>query len=196
MAEEIITKKIEDLGENMEPADADVFLFGASGGNIIKKIKWGNLMKKLRTLLFVNNRTTTEEGFGLDARQGKLIQDELDQLNTNTSVEYTDFDPQNKFVSPNDSDTWVRTIKHGKEVTMNAGLKVDTTFGKDSKYRICTLPGCKAFRTSYGFAVSQLTGKVLIVSVEQNQDVLCINSQSHTIAIGDRLFVNIRYECQ
>ena len=39
MAEEITTKKIEDLGENMEPADADVFLFGASGGNIIKKIK-------------------------------------------------------------------------------------------------------------------------------------------------------------
>ena len=30
-------------------------------------------------------------------------------------MEYTDFDPQNKFVSPNDSDTWVRTIKHGKE---------------------------------------------------------------------------------
>lgn len=79
---------------------------------------------------------------------------------------------------------------------MNAGLKVDTTFGKDSKYRICTLPGRKAFRTSYGFAVSQLTGKVLIVSVEQNQDVLCINSQSYTIAIGDRLLVNIRYECQ
>ena len=48
MAEEITTKKIEDLGENMEPADADVFLFGASGGNIIKKIKWGNLMKKLK----------------------------------------------------------------------------------------------------------------------------------------------------
>ena len=133
MAEEITTKKIEDLGENVEPADADVFLFGASGGNIIKKIKWGNLMKKLRTLLFVNNRTTTEEGFGLDARQGKLIQDELDQLNTNTSVEYADFDPQNKFVSPNDSDTWVRTIKRGKEVTLNAGLKVDTTFGKNSK---------------------------------------------------------------
>ena len=111
-------------------------------------------------------------------------------------MEYTDFDPQNKFVSPNDSDTWVRTIKRGKEVTLNAGLKVDTTFGKNSKYRICTLPGCKAFRTSYGFAVSQLTGKVLIVSVEQNQDVLCINSQSHTISIEDRLFVNIRYECQ
>lgn len=111
-------------------------------------------------------------------------------------MEYTDFDPQNKFVSPNDSDTWVRTIKRGKEVTLNAGLKVDTTFGKNSEYRICTLPGCKAFRTSYGFAVSQLTGKVLIVSVEQNQDVPCINSQSHTIAIGDRLFVNIRYECQ
>ncbi len=50
------------------------------------KIRWGNLIKKLRTLLFVNNRTTTEEGFGLDARQGKLIQDELDQLNTKIRI--------------------------------------------------------------------------------------------------------------
>ena len=84
MTEEITTKKVEDLGEAAEPLDADVFLHGSGGGNVIKKIRWGNLIKKLRTLLFVNNRTTTEEGFGLDARQGKLIQDELDQLNTNT----------------------------------------------------------------------------------------------------------------
>lgn len=82
MTEEITTKKVEDLGEAAEPLDADVFLHGSGGGNVIKKIRWGNLIKKLRTLLFVNNRTTTEEGFGLDARQGKLIQDELDQLNT------------------------------------------------------------------------------------------------------------------
>lgn len=193
---EITTKKVENLGEAMEPLDTDVFLHGSGGGNVIKKIKWANLIKKLRILLFVNNRTTTEEGFGLDARQGKLIQDKLDELNTNTSVEYTNFDPQNKFVSPNDSDTWVRLTKRGKEVTVNAGLKVDTTFGKNTKYKICTIPGCKAFRTSYGFAVSQLTGKVLIVLIEQNQDTLCIDSQSNTIAIGDRLFVNIRYDSQ
>lgn len=196
MGEEITTKKVEDLGEAAEPSEADVFLHGSGGGNVIKKIRWGNLIKKLRTLLFVNNRTTTEEGFGLDARQGKLIQDELNKLNTNTSVEYTDFDPQNKFVSPNDSDTWVRTVKRGKEVTLNAGLKVETTFGKNTKYKICTLPGCKAFRTSYGFALSQLTGKIMLVTIDQNQDVPCINSQSNTIAIGDRLYVNIRYECQ
>lgn len=86
MTEEITTKKVEDLGEAAEPLDADVFLHGSGGGNVIKKIRWGNLIKKLRTLLFVNNRTTTEEGFGLDARQGKLIQDELDQLNTKIRV--------------------------------------------------------------------------------------------------------------
>lgn len=50
--------------------DADVFLHGSGGGNVIKKIRWGNLIKKLRTLLFVNYRTTTEEGFGLDAVRG------------------------------------------------------------------------------------------------------------------------------
>jgi hypothetical protein len=46
MAEAITAKKIEDLGENVEPADADVFLFGASGGNIIKKNKMGESHEK------------------------------------------------------------------------------------------------------------------------------------------------------
>ena len=55
MTEEITTKKVEDLGEAAEPLDADVFLHGSGGGNVIKKIRWGNLIKKLRTLLFVNN---------------------------------------------------------------------------------------------------------------------------------------------
>lgn len=49
MAGEITTKKVGDLSENTEPADTDVFLFGASGGNIIKKIKWGNILKKINT---------------------------------------------------------------------------------------------------------------------------------------------------
>lgn len=47
MAEGITTKKVENLSENTEPVDADVFLFGASGGNIIKKIKWSNIFKKI-----------------------------------------------------------------------------------------------------------------------------------------------------
>lgn len=49
MAGEITTKKVGDLSENTEPVDTDVFLFGASGGDIIKKIKWGNILKKINT---------------------------------------------------------------------------------------------------------------------------------------------------
>lgn len=37
MADEITTKKVENLSENTEPADTDVYLFGASGTNVIKK---------------------------------------------------------------------------------------------------------------------------------------------------------------
>lgn len=83
MADEITTKKVENLSENTEPADTDVYLFGASGTNVIKKIKWSNILTKLRNLLFANNCTTTQAGYGLDARQGKALKDEIDQLNTN-----------------------------------------------------------------------------------------------------------------
>lgn len=83
MADEITTKKVENLSENTEPADTDVYLFGASGTNVIKKIKWSNILAKLKSILFANNLTTTQEGYGLDARQGKALKDEIDQLNTN-----------------------------------------------------------------------------------------------------------------
>ena len=83
MAEEITTKKVENLSENTEPADTDTYLFGASGTNVIKKIKWSNILAKLKSILFANNLTTTQEGYGLDARQGKALKDEIDQLNTN-----------------------------------------------------------------------------------------------------------------
>lgn len=82
MAEEITTKKVANLSENTEPADTDVYLFGASGTNVIKKIKWSNILTKLRNLLFANNCTTTQAGYGLDARQGKALKDEIDQINT------------------------------------------------------------------------------------------------------------------
>ena len=83
MAEEITTKKVANLSENTEPADTDVYLFGASGTNVIKKIKWSNILTKLRNLLFANNCTTTQAGYGLDARQGKVLQDQVNNLNTN-----------------------------------------------------------------------------------------------------------------
>lgn len=82
MADEITTKKVENLSENTEPVDADAFLFGAGGSNTIKKIKWSNILKKLRNLLFANNCSTTTSGYGLDARQGKALQDKIDELNT------------------------------------------------------------------------------------------------------------------
>ena len=83
MADEITTKKVENLSENTEPADEDVFLFGSGGTNAIKKIKWSNILTKLRNLLFANNLTTTQAGYGLDARQGKALKDEIDKINTN-----------------------------------------------------------------------------------------------------------------
>lgn len=82
MAVELTQKKIENLGEVTEPVDADVFLHGSGGGNVIKKISWGNLVKKLRSLLFVNNTTTTVEGYGVDARVAAQQQKEIDDLNT------------------------------------------------------------------------------------------------------------------
>lgn len=85
MAEEITTKKVANLSENTEPADTDVYLFGASGTNVIKKIKWSNILTKLRNLLFANNCTTTQAGYGLDARQGKVLQDQVNNLNTKIS---------------------------------------------------------------------------------------------------------------
>lgn len=81
MAGELTQKKIENLGEVTEPVDADVFLHGSGGGNVIKKISWGNLVKKLRSLLFVNNTTTTVEGYGVDARVAAQQQKEIDELN-------------------------------------------------------------------------------------------------------------------
>ena len=81
MAVELTQKKIENLGEVTEPVDADVFLHGSGGGNVIKKISWGNLVKKLRSILFVNNTTTTEEGYGADARVVAQQQKEIDELN-------------------------------------------------------------------------------------------------------------------
>lgn len=85
MAEEITTKKVENLSENTEPADTDVYLFGSGGTNAIKKIKWSNILAKLKSILFANNLTTTQEGYGLDARQGKALKDEIDKINTKIS---------------------------------------------------------------------------------------------------------------
>lgn len=86
MADEILGKKISDLSEKTEPADTDVHVFGDAGTNVLKKIKWSNLVKKLRSILFVNNTTTTEAGYGVDARVAVQQQKEIDGLKTDLSA--------------------------------------------------------------------------------------------------------------
>lgn len=80
MTEEFIKKKVENLTEDTEPVNEDVYLFGAGGGNIIKKIKWSNIIKKLRILLIADNVTTIEPGYAMDARQGKALREDINGL--------------------------------------------------------------------------------------------------------------------
>lgn len=43
---------------------------------------YDDVKKKLNISKVINNLLTTEEGYALDARQGKVLQDQLDELNT------------------------------------------------------------------------------------------------------------------
>lgn len=87
MANQIETKKITTLTENTDLSDTDQFPFGAGGGSGLRRIKWINIwnkiLAKMRAAIIVNNCTTTVAGYALDARQGKIIQDEVSELNTN-----------------------------------------------------------------------------------------------------------------
>lgn len=86
MANQIETKKITTLTENTDLSDTDQFPFGAGGGSGLRRIKWINIwnkiLAKMRAAIIVNNCTTTVAGYALDARQGKIIQDEVSELNT------------------------------------------------------------------------------------------------------------------
>lgn len=82
MANTVSTKKVTDLPENTDVKEEDLFIAGANGTASLRKIKFSTILKKIRNTLIANNRTTTEEGYALDARQGKEIQEQIDQLNT------------------------------------------------------------------------------------------------------------------
>lgn len=83
MADTVLTKKITDLPEGAEINDEDLVMTGVNGTASLRKNKWSKFVEKLRNVLFANNLTTTQAGYGLDARQGKALKDEIDKINTN-----------------------------------------------------------------------------------------------------------------
>lgn len=110
------------------------------------------------------------------------------------SSQYSGFDPSGKFTTPDDTKGWIRMIKYGKLLDFTAALEIETNFGKDTVYRICTLP-YKAYRTQYGFAVSQDTGTVLILYVQAGSNLLYVQTKGLAYSTGDWLWMNIKIIC-
>lgn len=82
MADTIKTKRITDLPEDTDVNDNDLFMAGSNGTASLRKKKWSTLLAKIKSKLLANNLTTTAEGYALDARQGKALKGQVDQLNT------------------------------------------------------------------------------------------------------------------
>lgn len=82
MADTVTIKKITDLPENTDANDADLFMQGVNGTASLRKIKWSTILAKIKSKLLANNLTTTQEGYALDARQGKALSDQINALNT------------------------------------------------------------------------------------------------------------------
>lgn len=82
MADTILTKKITDLPEGTEINDADLIMTGVNGTASLRKNKWSKFVEKLRSILFVDSCASTETAYGLTAKQGKLLQDQVNDLNT------------------------------------------------------------------------------------------------------------------
>lgn len=88
-----IGKLIKDLVEQTSIADADCF---AVGTDDIKRITWANVIAAIKAKLggaatkaVANNLTTSAAGTSvLDAYQGKLLKDQLDEQNTKIAYEY------------------------------------------------------------------------------------------------------------
>lgn len=85
MADTVTIKKITDLPENTDANDADLFMQGVNGTASLRKIKWSTILAKIKSKLLANNLTTTQEGYALDARQGKALSDQINALNTKTN---------------------------------------------------------------------------------------------------------------
>ena len=85
MADTVTIKKITDLPENTDANDADLFMQGVNGTASLRKIKWSTILAKIKSKLLANNLTTTQEGYALDARQGKALSDQINALNAKTA---------------------------------------------------------------------------------------------------------------
>ena len=86
MADTISTKRITDLPEDTDVNDNDLFMAGSNGTASLRKKKWSTLLAKIKSKLLANNLTTTTAGYALDARQGKALKDQVDQLNTKINL--------------------------------------------------------------------------------------------------------------
>lgn len=86
MATPIKAKKITELPENTTISDDDLFVTGMGGTSAMGKTKWSKILDKIRSVLFANNLTTNTSGYGMDARQGPVIDKRINELNTNMFV--------------------------------------------------------------------------------------------------------------
>ncbi len=88
----VSTKRITDLPEKTEVTDEDLIAVGNAGTASLRKTKWSafwnKILSKIRSDVIVNNKTTTAPGYALDARVGKDIQEQVNDLNTNTVPVY------------------------------------------------------------------------------------------------------------
>lgn len=82
MATPIKAKKITELPENTTISDDDLFVTGMGGTSAMGKTKWSKILDKIRSVLFANNLTTNTSGYGMDARQGPVIDKRINELNT------------------------------------------------------------------------------------------------------------------
>lgn len=80
MADTVLTKKITDLPEGTEINDADLIMTGVNGTASLRKNKWSKFVEKLRAVLFVDSCSSTSAEYGLTAKQGKNLQDQIDTI--------------------------------------------------------------------------------------------------------------------
>lgn len=95
MVDTLQTKKVTDLTENTAMSDEDLFMVGSAGTASLRRLKWSNIWNTIKTAilgkLVSNNLTTTEEGYLLDARQGKALDEKISKLNTDLTPFFSDY---------------------------------------------------------------------------------------------------------
>lgn len=179
MSDSIPGIKINELPESEQSQLTDASVAVVDDGTTTRKTKLSTFVSWLKSKLNIGT-----------------MQEDINNLNTNTTVAYTGYDPSGKFEAIDNAYSWIRASRIGKFVHFDAGLTIKTNFGKNTKYRICALSGCTAYQTQYGYAISQLTGKVMLVKISAGENLIYIDSQSQTVGIGDRLTVHIHYVCK